>query len=162
MADRVVIMSRGRIEQIGNPQEIYRAPRSRFVAEFLGSSNIFSGSVSEANGQSVRIATPAGEFVVLPSAARPLARGDKATFVVSDDRVQLGNQAPADGFNGLQATVVGEEFVGATAVIHLEGAGGIEIKAQKSHDELGELDLEPDAKVWVSWRAEAAHILPGE
>ena len=46
MADRVVIMSRGRIEQIGNPQEIYRAPRTRFVAEFLGSSNIFAGKVS--------------------------------------------------------------------------------------------------------------------
>ena len=62
MADRVVIMSRGRIEQIGNPQEIYRAPRTKFVAEFLGSSNIFAGSVSHANGQSVKIATPAGEF----------------------------------------------------------------------------------------------------
>jgi hypothetical protein len=42
MADRVVIMSRGVIEQIGTPQEIYRTPRTRFVAEFLGSSNIFS------------------------------------------------------------------------------------------------------------------------
>ena len=44
MADRVVIMSRGVIEQIGTPQEIYRTPRTRFVADFLGSSNIFSGN----------------------------------------------------------------------------------------------------------------------
>jgi spermidine/putrescine transport system ATP-binding protein len=162
MADRVVIMSRGRIEQIGDPQEIYRAPRTRFVAEFLGSSNIFSGSVSEADGRSVRIATPAGEFAVLPSPARPLARGDQATFVVSGDRVQLGKEPPTDGHNGLQASVVGEEFVGATAIIHLEGAERLEIKAQKSHDELGELDLEPGARIWVSWRPEAAHVLPGE
>lgn len=162
MADRVVIMSRGRIEQIGNPQEIYRAPRTKFVAEFLGSSNIFAGNVSYANGQSVKIATPAGEFDVAPSAAKQLSRGDKATFVVSDDRVQLSNQPPSDGYNGLQAHVVGEEFVGATAVIHLEGADRIEIKAQKSHDELEHLNLEPGAKVWVSWRPEATHILPGE
>lgn len=162
MADRVVIMSRGRIEQIGNPQEIYRAPRTRFVAEFLGSSNIFAGKVSNVNGKAVKIATPVGEFDVAPNAAKPLSRGDKATFVVSGDRVQLSNQPPADGYNGLQAQVVGEEFVGATAVIHLEGAERIEIKAQKSHDELEHLNLEPGAKVWVSWRPDATHILPGE
>ncbi|AWC21289.1 Trehalose import ATP-binding protein SugC [Aminobacter sp. MSH1] len=80
MADRVVIMSRGRIEQIGNPQEIYRAPRTKFVAEFLGSSNIFAGNVSYANGQSVKIATPAGEFIVPPNAAKPLAKGRQLSW----------------------------------------------------------------------------------
>jgi spermidine/putrescine transport system ATP-binding protein len=162
MADRVVIMSRGRIEQIGNPQEIYRAPRTKFVAEFLGSSNIFAGKVSNVGKNAIGISTPAGEFVVAPNAARQLAKGDKATFVVSGDRVQLTNRPPADGLNRLEASVVGEEFVGATAVIHLEGAERIEIKAQKSHDELERLNLEPGAKVWVSWRPEASHVLPGE
>ncbi|MBS3648482.1 ABC transporter ATP-binding protein [Pseudaminobacter sp. 19-2017] len=162
MADRVVIMSRGRIEQIGNPQEIYRAPRTKFVAEFLGSSNIFAGKVSNVNGEAIRISTPAGDFDVAPNTAKPLSKGDKATFVVSGDRVHLSNQPPSDGYNGLQASVVGEEFVGATAIIHLEGAERIEIKAQKSHDELGDLNLAPGAKVWVSWRPEVTHILPGE
>ncbi|WP_315928905.1 ABC transporter ATP-binding protein [Mesorhizobium sp. SP-1A] len=160
MADRVVIMSRGRIEQIGNPQEIYRAPRTRFVAEFLGSSNIFAGNVSSANGNSVKIATPAGEFIILPNAVRTFAKGDKATFVVSSDRIRLSNEPPADGYNGLQASVIGEEFVGATAVIHLEGGNGAEIKAQKSHEELNDLNLEPGAKIWISWRPLEAHVLP--
>ena len=62
----------------------------------------------------------------------------------------------------MQASVVGEEFVGATAVIHLEGADGLELKAQKSHDELDQLNLTPGAKIWLSWRPEASHILPGE
>ncbi|MCG5482039.1 MAG: ABC transporter ATP-binding protein [Ensifer alkalisoli] len=162
MANRVVIMSRGRIEQIGNPQEIYRAPRTRFVAEFLGSSNIFAGSVSGVNGRTAKIATPAGEFIVAPDMVKPLAKGERATFVVSGDRVHLGCEPPADGYNGIEASVVGEEFVGATAVIHLEGTGRIEIKAQKSHDELEHLNLSPGAKIWVSWRPEAAHILPCE
>ncbi|MEP9370720.1 ABC transporter ATP-binding protein [Mesorhizobium sp. KR1-2] len=161
MADRVVIMSRGRVEQIGNPQEIYRAPRTRFVAEFLGSSNIFAGQVSAVTGDTVRIASAAGEFHVVRNPAKPLAKGDKATFVVSDDRVHLANQPPSAGLNGLQAVVVGEEFVGATAVVHLEAADGTEIKAQKSHDELEQLNLSPGAKVWVTWRADAGHILPG-
>ncbi|CAM5302860.1 spermidine/putrescine transport system ATP-binding protein [Aquamicrobium terrae] len=162
MADRVVIMSRGRVEQIGNAQEIYRTPRTRFVAEFLGSSNIFAGNVSNVSSHAVTISTPAGEFEVAPNAARPLAKGDKATFVVSDDRMHLSNSPPVNGLNRLETSVVGEEFVGATAIIHLEGAERIEIKAQKSHDELGELDLEPGTKVWVSWSPEATHILPRE
>jgi spermidine/putrescine transport system ATP-binding protein len=62
----------------------------------------------------------------------------------------------------MRASVVGEEFVGATAVIHLEGVDGIELKAQKSHDELEQLNLIPGATIWVSWRADAGHILPGE
>ena len=162
MADRVVIMSRGRIEQVGNPQEIYRTPRTRFVAEFLGSSNIFTGNVSYVNGRSLKVATPAGEFIVLPNATRPLSKGDRATFVISDDRVHLSNEPPADGFNGLQAKVVGEEFIGATAVIHLEGTDNIEIKAQRSHEELEQLNLVPGAKVWVSWRPDFTHLLPGD
>lgn len=161
MADRVVIMSRGRIEQIGNAQEIYRTPRTRFVAEFLGSSNIFPGRVSAVQGNSIRIATSAGEFDVMRSTATTLGKGDKATFVVSDDRLQLSNRQPEKG-NALQASVLGEEFVGATGVIHLEGADGLELKVQKSHDELEQLNLSPNSKVWVSWRPEAAHILPGE
>jgi len=161
MADRVVIMSRGRIEQIGNPQEIYRAPRTRFVAEFLGSSNVFAGKVSEITSNAVRIATSAGQFDVAPNPAKALAKGDKATFVVSGDRVQLSNSQPSTS-NTMRASVVGEEFVGATAVIHLEGDDGLELKAQKSHDELEQLNLTPGATIWVSWRAEASHILPGE
>jgi len=162
MADRVVIMSRGNIEQIGNPQEIYRAPRTRFVAEFLGSSNIFAGKVSGADGGSLKIDTPAGAFNVAASLAKPLSKGDKATFAVSGDRLTLSKEAPSHDYNRLEASVVGEEFVGATAVIHLEAMGQIEIKAQKSHDELDHLHLHPGSKVWVSWRPDASHILPGE
>ncbi|PWL18436.1 ABC transporter ATP-binding protein [Falsochrobactrum shanghaiense] len=162
MADRVIIMSRGRIEQIGIPQEIYRAPRTKFVAEFLSSSNIFTGKVLAGNGERVKIATPVGEFDVAANPGKRLAAGDRATFVISDDRVVLNNTPPAEGYSGMQARVVGEEFVGATAVIHLEGADGMQLKAQKSHDELDHLNLEPGDTIWVSWRPEATHILPGE
>src|SRR3546814_9653160 len=85
--------------------------------------------------------TPAGDFEVVRNPAKDLARDDATTFVVSGDRIQLTKDQPAAGLNRMEAVVVGEEFVGATAVVYLEGPGGIEIKAQKSHDELAELDL---------------------
>jgi len=161
MADRVVIMSRGRIEQVGAPQEIYRSPRNRFVAEFLGSSNVFGGRVAESAGGGILVETSSGAFAVpAGEGARPRP-GDEATFVVSDDRIQLSGSRPISG-NALEATVVAEEFVGATAVVHLEGVGGHELRAQKSHDELAHLTLSPGAKVWMSWGPEAAHLLPGQ
>ncbi|UVK51291.1 TOBE domain-containing protein [Mesorhizobium sp. AR02] len=126
----------------------------------MGSSNVFAGKVSEITINAVGIATSAGQFDVAPNPAKVLAQGDKATFVVSGDRVQLSNSQPSTS-NTMRASVVGEEFVGATAVIHLEGDKGLELKAQKSHDELVQLNLTPGATIWVSWRVEASHILPG-
>ena len=102
-----------------------------------------------------------GEFDVAPNPSKKLAVGDKATFVVSGDRVQLTSERPGSG-NAMHASVVGEEFVGATAIIHLEGASGLELMAQKSHDELENLSLSAGASIWVSWRPESSHILPGE
>ena len=159
MADRVIIMSAGRIEQIGNPQEIYRAPRSRFVAEFLGSSNIFKGNVSRSNGTEVVVSTPNGQFDI-ENVSGGLPHNAGVTFVVSDDRVSLSHQRPNGNSNCLEAAVVGEEFIGATAIIHLEAKHGLELKAQKSHAELEHLNLSPGSKVWFSWPAGAAHILP--
>ncbi len=157
MADRVVIMSRGRIEQIGAPEEIYRTPRTRFVAEFLGSSNVFTGQVAEAAGGGILVETAAGAFAI--PATEVVRPGKPVTFVVSDDRIQLGDARPETG-NALEATVIAEEFVGATAIVHLEGAGGQELRAQKSHGELAQLALSPGARVWLSWGRDDSHVLP--
>ena len=60
MADRVVIMSRGHIAQIGAPKDIYRAPANRFVAEFVGRNNIISGNVKSVTGKKVSLNSSLG------------------------------------------------------------------------------------------------------
>ena len=159
MADRVVIMSRGRIEQIGAP-----AGNLPLAADARSSPSSSAPRTSLPAGWPSR---PAAAFWSKPRPApsrserRPALRpGDEATFVVSDDRIQLSGTRPAAG-NALEATVIAEEFVGATAIVHLEGASGQELRAQKSHDELARLTLSPGAKVWMSWGPEAGHVLPG-
>ena len=87
MADRVVIMSKGEIAQIGSARDIYRTPASRFVAEFVGRNNIFSGRVN-AEGA---VETAAGTFS-LASRARP---GQQVDFVVAADVVSLSATRPA-------------------------------------------------------------------
>src|SRR6478752_7336606 len=68
MSDRIAVMSQGRVEQIGSPRELYERPRTRFVAGFIGTSNLISGTVRELDGSTAVIDTPADELPVAPDA----------------------------------------------------------------------------------------------
>lgn len=161
MADRVVIMSRGQIEQIGTPEEIYREPYNRFVAEFLGSANIFDGVVQESADVDGWLVAYEGGETVLPKGELPYAKqGDKVTFIVSAENMQLS--LPETGQHGIEASLAGEEFIGGTAMVFLETSGGRELKVQKSHSELSKLNLNAGSKVVVHWEPASCHVLPGE
>jgi ABC-type Fe3+/spermidine/putrescine transport system ATPase subunit len=85
IADRVVLLNKGKIEQIGLPQEIYSHPSSRFVAEFLGLSNLLPGYVTEILGNT-RVSTPLGNF-----SFDTVHRGD-VTVLIHPDGMKLGTQ----------------------------------------------------------------------
>jgi spermidine/putrescine transport system ATP-binding protein len=155
MADRVVIMSRGVIEQIGTPQEIYRTPRTRFVADFLGSSNLFSGKV-RAGEQGQVLETPAGQFV-LSGAANEV--GEAATLTVLDTKTHLSVDKPAGAVNVVPVRVIGEEFVGATATLYLETAEGQEIRVQKGHDEITDLPTDVGQSLYAWWNPQDGHLV---
>ncbi|THD82753.1 ABC transporter ATP-binding protein [Aliigemmobacter aestuarii] len=157
MADRVVIMSRGRIEQIGSPQEIYGAPRTRFVADFLGSSNIFTGPVTATSGQGLEISTKDGPVRLAgPVAAMP-GQGAEATITVLDTKTHLSVARPEGDVNVLPVRVIGEEFIGATATIYAETDSGHEIKVQKSHDELASLPISAGQPLFAWWSPSDSH-----
>lgn len=160
MADRVVIMSRGKIEQIGTPQEIYHKPKNKFVAEFLGSANIFSGELVATRANEWEINTSYGPFIVHPEGSTSNSVGDNLSFVVSAEHIRIGPKGGAE--NGISARVVGEEFVGATATIYFETSSGAEIKVHKTHEELAELDLHSNGEFLLSWDSRHCHLLPEE
>ena len=63
MSDRIAVMNAGVIEQLGTPMEIYDHPLTRFVAGFIGESNIFDGTVTAVEGDLLRVDTPAGKLL---------------------------------------------------------------------------------------------------
>lgn len=135
-------MSRGQIEQIGAPQEVYRAPRTRFVADFLGSSNVFSGTVRDATADAIDIDTAGGPIRVTPGhMPRAPSAGAPATVTVVDTRTHIRVARPEGPATMLAARMVGEAFVGATATIHIETAEGQALRIQKGHDALSDLPL---------------------
>ena len=147
MADRIVIMSEGRVVQIGRPREIYRTPGNRFVAEFVGRNNILSG-ISRGDA----IETALGTF---PAAGLP-APGRPATLVIAADLVEI-SPAPRDG--AIPCALISEEFVGATVTLFLEAADGTELKVQVPERALGELNQQAGSRYHLSWPADAGHVL---
>ena len=92
MSDRIAVMSRGRVEQIGTPEEIYGAPASVFVAGFIGSANLLPGTLESVSptGDAGAASTAAPRWSVLGvSQARP---GDPVTVMLRPERLNLGRQ----------------------------------------------------------------------
>jgi spermidine/putrescine ABC transporter ATP-binding subunit len=97
MSDRVAVMRAGAIEQVGPPAELYEAPRSRFVADFLGDSNFLEATVvGDAAGGRHRVRT-AGGLELEGVAAAPLAAGQPITAAVRPEKLVPADAAAADG-----------------------------------------------------------------
>lgn len=153
LADRIVLMNEGRIQQIGQPQHVYREPANAFVAEFMGANNIVSGTAAGAAGDRIAVEGPLGTFLV-PARGR-VVQG-KASFVIGADRVNLSASASAGALKG---QVIGLEFVGSTQTVFIE-VGGSEFRVQKQQHEIDSLNLGPGREVFLSWQAEHAWLLP--
>ena len=158
MADRVVIMSRGHIAQIGMPKDIYRAPQNRFVAEFVGRNNIISGRVNAIAGKLVTIDADLGQFKVQLGAGQKPAVGDAASFVIAADLVHLTASKPK-AVNRIECSLISEEFIGSVVTFFLETPNGSEFKVQVQERELSDMDLKHMGKVFVSWAPERAHFI---
>ncbi|HEX2891239.1 ABC transporter ATP-binding protein [Vineibacter terrae] len=126
MADRVVVMNKGRIEQFGPPEEIYTRPRTHFVAEFVGSNNIFDGKVAEVQGGQIVVQCADGP-ITAAAGERPPGKGSTVSLVVQADKVR-SRPTGASGENSLRAVLSGREFTGSQVIYHLETQSGVAVK----------------------------------
>jgi iron(III) transport system ATP-binding protein len=88
IADRIAVMEKGRILQIGAPAEIYRRPRSRAVATFVGETNLLEGQVVAVDAGSVRVDSPVGPLVAAPDPAFPVTPGAKVWVSIRPECVR--------------------------------------------------------------------------
>ena len=158
MASRVAIMNDGLIQQIGSPREVYRAPANHFVAEFVGSNNILTGTMTGSEGGRVTVDTEYGTFIAPQPDPAP-AKGDTLELVISADLVAVSDRA-GEHENALSGELISEEFVGSIITLYIDIGGGIVFRAQKQQHELDTLDYASGRKLFVSWRPEHTYVLP--
>ena len=156
IADRVAIMAEGRLQQVGPPREIYRAPANRFVAEFVGANNILSGRIASLAKGLAAVETPFGTLQA--KADQALKAGDPVAIVVSADRV-IVSDGKAEGENALAGTVISEEFVGAFVTLHVDIGEGKSFRAQLQQHALEPLGAVRGKRLTLRWKPEHTVIL---
>ena len=124
MSDRIAVMNRGRVEQIGNPQDIYRHPRSKFVASFVGEINRVGVTVSGASGNELLLSGPSGLQFSLEKRASDFAVGSEAELYVRPEDIEIV-QRVSSGINTVSATVLACSYQGSFTHVVL-GVDGLE------------------------------------
>ena len=158
MANRVVIMDKGEIAQVGTAREIYRTPSNAFVAQFVGGNNILGGQL-DLRGDSPTAISGLGSFKLPADTATGRSDGSNVSFVIGADRVTLSADEPRSE-NKVACQLISEEFVGSVVTLYLEARDGTEFKAQIQQRELETINPQPGATVWVSWSTDHTHVLP--
>lgn len=158
MADKVAVMNGGRILQIGAPADIYDRPKSRFVAEFLGASNIYEGHVSDDGGSLV---TPGPQGPVRLHLPEVQKAGQFLLLSVRPERMVL---TPGEASAGLAARVVGAVFRGNYAAYQVEvPALGRELFVYRQADgPLGSTTYHLGQAVTLDWAAQDGVIVSAE
>jgi ABC-type Fe3+/spermidine/putrescine transport system ATPase subunit len=178
LSDRIAVMDRGRLEQIGEPLEIYRAPATPFVAGFIGHTNFLTGEVESVEGGRARVrlsgASPsevadfsagsearaslspegstAGEPCAISLPARDLAAGQRATIALRPERFSLAQPGAP---NTIPGRIEGIVFLGAITRLRVQtSAGPITIEL---HAHSGE-GIEQGAEVHLAFDGEAATV----
>jgi iron(III) transport system ATP-binding protein len=125
MSTQIAVMNRGSIVQLGTPREIYETPRTTFVAQFIGASNLIAGTAGPKGGTSVT--TALGEF----ASSRPgdVARGDRVRVSIRPESIELQDGASPAGVNRLSGEVVTSSYVG-DSVITVVRVGDVDLRVR--------------------------------
>ncbi len=162
MADTVAVMNKGRIEQMGPPQELYELPHTAFVAKFLGQSNLFTGDVVSSSSTSM-VVDAAGSKIEVP-VARAQRTSGRVTVGVRPEKVTLHDAAPTatSGRNVIgpgRITDVSFSGVSTQYEVTIPHLGAISVFAQNTS--ISSLHHDGDT-VWLSWAVDHAFGLADE
>ena len=158
MSDRIAVMHRGRLQQFATPQEIYEAPRNRFVAEFIGVCNFLEGRVAGRDGAAVLVRTDGGDLVpVAAPEGRSPGEGTRVVAAIRPEKRHFRSPGAAGTVRARLETLV---YVGTAVHFHLRTASGERLIVYRQNDSAPPPGLAPGAEVQITWEASAARLLP--
>ena len=159
MATRIAVMSEGSILQMGTPSEIYESPNCRFVADFIGSVNLFEGQLAVDEADHCVIDTPSVRHYVGHGISGSL--GMAAAVALRPEKVRISRSAPArTEFNAVQGEVVEIAYLGDLTRYHLKLDSGQRIMASVANTERhADNPLTWGDRAWASWDDDCTVVL---
>jgi putative spermidine/putrescine transport system ATP-binding protein len=128
MADRIAVMNRGRIEQLSVPTDVYDRPRSVFVNQFVGTTNLIPGELADAERGVVRVA---GGALIAGTPAPGLATGAQVVLSVRPEQLRLH---PAENSGAVAATIKAVLPLGPVVMYEASTEGGVALKISQTRD----------------------------
>lgn len=161
MSDRIVVMNAGSIEQVGTPQELYERPKTRFVAGFLGTSNIMEGTVTGYDDGVAVIDAGADGRVLVPTDTAGV--GERITISVRPEKIMLSHGEPPSGDRRctVQGTVSEMVYLGTSNTYEVLLNGGETVTVLEQNGSTADATARRGDTVWLSWRPQHSLHLVG-
>ncbi|KZY51240.1 ABC transporter ATP-binding protein [Sulfitobacter sp. KE29] len=160
VASRVAVMDEGRVIQVATPAEIYEAPNSVYVADFIGDVNIIEASTKAIGQDQYHLNWIEGQPPLTATSAAPFSEGQQAHLAIRPEKIRISTERPEDAPNALQGKVLDIAYLGNLSTYHVELPGGQVIKAQTANTRrIARRDITWEDPVWISWSATAGVLL---
>jgi putrescine transport system ATP-binding protein len=161
LATRIAVMDRGKVVQVGTPAEIYEFPQSRFVADFVGTTNLFEGVIAScAPGLTTVNCGETGCDLLVDDVGR-FTPGQRVWVALRPEKIRLSKQpAEASRANQLRGTVHQLGYLGNRCTYQIKTASGKLITVFSQNERrTSEWSIDWCDEVYVSWNADAAVLL---
>jgi spermidine/putrescine transport system ATP-binding protein len=156
MSDRIAVMNEGKVQQVADPPTLYERPNNRFVADFIGQTNVFSGTVEAVDGSRVTLSVPSGEKVDASTGEAEVGVGQATHAVVRPEKVRFGSE----GDNVMTVRIHQIVYLGVSIQYIADLPGGEKLilyqqnTTEEDHPKIGD-------EARVSWDARNCLILGG-
>jgi spermidine/putrescine transport system ATP-binding protein len=170
LASRCAVMNRGLLQQVAPPNDLYEFPNSRFVADFIGTVNLFEGELAVDEPDHAVIRSPDLESDIFLDHGVTGAKGSTVWAALRPEKIELhkrpeGSTAPSvddapAGFNAVAGVIRHEVYLGAESVYEVEITGGRRIKVARSNlTRWDQEDFTLGEEVWLCWHACSPAVL---
>ncbi|MCI8957931.1 MAG: ABC transporter ATP-binding protein [Lachnospiraceae bacterium] len=156
MSDKIVVIRDGLVEQAGTPSQIYDDPRTSYVAQFVGSANILTGTALRVRGQEGILEHASGQ-AGFRTGARPVKEGETITVAVRGETIRIWPEKHQP--QGLAGVITEKSFVGGMLRIAVALGDGTEMTVSRHGINF---DYDAGQQVWLEWDASAAVLVDRE
>ncbi len=156
MSDRMVVMNSGHIEQVGTPVDLYRKPRTPFVAQFLGHPNFLYGDVSEAHAG--RVAIKSGSHLITAETDDTFDAGQRVALVLRAESTRLQREAPSNDRNFIPGVIEYLVYLGTNTEYEVALDGGPKIRVVEQIPN-GIPSFQVEEEVFATWSSEDSIVL---
>jgi spermidine/putrescine transport system ATP-binding protein len=151
MSDRIAVMNDGAIEHLGPPREIYEHPATRFVAGFIGTSNLLTGSLARVTGGRGVIEVSPDEQIIVPEGRTALAAGQEVELTVRPEKIELAAGPPPAGGCALRGTVTEVVYLGTSTNFSVRTTTGADVVVFQQNSASAAAPVSRGDEVWLTW-----------